>query len=152
MRSIVKYQISKEDLLLYKDILENIKPEEIVAIDTQTSHPHDKTIKKILEEKEEVAMFLKEYIEIDEKIENLEEYKNEFITNLFKKLTSDIVYKLKDKDVFYLIEHQSTVDKNMPVRMLRYSEALIENVQVNNKNIENPIVIPINRHKKNKQR
>lgn len=140
---ITKYEISKEDLLLYKDILQNIKSEKIVAIDTQVSQPHDKTIKKILEEKEEVIKFLKEYVKIDEETENIEEYKNEFITNLFKKLMSDVVYKVKDKEVFYLIEHQSTVDKEMPIRMLKYSEAIIENVRVNDKSIGNPIVVPI---------
>ena len=129
--------------MLYKGILQNIKVEDIVAIDTQVSEPHDKTIKKILEEKEEVAKFLKQYIKIDEEIETLEEYKNEFITNLFKKLTSDVIYKIKDKGVFFLIEHQSTVDREMPLRILKYTEAIIENAQVNDKSIKNPIVVPI---------
>ena len=62
---IVKYEISKEDLLLYKNILQKIKLEDVVSIDTQVTQPHDKTIKKILEEKEEVAKFLKQYIKID---------------------------------------------------------------------------------------
>ena len=140
---IVKYEISKEDLLLYKNILQKIKLEDVVSIDTQVTQPHDKTIKKILEEKEEVARFLKQYIKIDEEAETLEEYKNEFITNLFRKSISDIVYKIKNKEVFYIIEHQSKVDKKMPYRMLKYSDALIGSVQVNNQSIENPIVVPI---------
>ena len=84
--------------MLYKNILQKIKLEDVVSIDTQVTQPHDKTIKKILEEKEEVARFLKQYIKIDEEAETLEEYKNEFITNLFRKSISDIVYKIKNKE------------------------------------------------------
>lgn len=48
---------------------------------------------------------------------------------IFKKILSDekdIVYKNKNKDVYYLVEQQSKIDKNMPRRILRYCDELIE--------------------------
>ena len=56
-----------------------------------------------------------------------------------------MIYKQKDKEIYYLIEHQSTVDKEMPNRILGYSEALIEEIHRGNslKKEENPIIVPI---------
>ena len=39
---------------------------------------------------------------------------------------ADVVYKLKGKNEFFLIEHQSKVDYRMPFRILKYEMAIIE--------------------------
>ena len=39
---------------------------------------------------------------------------------------ADVVYKIKNKNVFILIEHQSSVDYKMSYRIMRYKYAIIE--------------------------
>ena len=39
---------------------------------------------------------------------------------------ADVVYKLKGKNEFFLIEHQSKVDYRMPFRILKYEMAIVE--------------------------
>lgn len=38
----------------------------------------------------------------------------------FEDRRSEIIYKLKEKPVYFLLEHQSTIDKNMPLRIWEY--------------------------------
>ena len=40
-------------------------------------------------------------------------------------IEADIVYKMKDRDYFILIEHQSTIDEKMAYRILNYKVAII---------------------------
>lgn len=42
------------------------------------------------------------------------------ISEKFKNKESDVVYKIKDKNIFLLIEHQSKIDDKMPKRILDY--------------------------------
>ena len=41
--------------------------------------------------------------------EMIEKYDTKFITSIYEKREADIVYKLKGKEVFFLIEHQTKV-------------------------------------------
>ena len=54
----------------------------------------------------------------------LERLDKSFITDAFKEKESDLIYKIqfqnKDLYIYLLLEFQSTVDKFMPLRMLRY--------------------------------
>ena len=92
-----------------------------------------------------MSKFLSQYLNLEVNEEDLEKYKNSFITSTYKSKESDMIYKQKDKEIYYLIEHQSTVDKEMPNRILGYSEALIEEIHRGNslKKEENPIIVPI---------
>lgn len=45
---------------------------------------------------------------------------NEHITMDFRGKQVDVLYKLKDKEVYFIIEHQSTKDRNMPYRIMEY--------------------------------
>ena len=103
---------------------------------------HDKMIKKILGIKSEMADFLNQFLELKETIkeEKLEECPTEFITKNYKEKHSDIIYRLKDEPIYFLIEHQSTEDKNMIERIYMYVEEIMK------KGIEQgkyPIVVPI---------
>ena len=142
---IEKNDISKEELLLYKDILpKNLPKIKIVSIGG-VDKKHDKTFKNILSDIKEMSKFLSQYLNLEVNEEDLEKYKNSFITSTYKSKESDMIYKQKDKEIYYLIEHQSTVDKEMPNRILGYSEALIEEIHRGNslKKEENPIIVPI---------
>ncbi len=54
----------------------------------------------------------------------MEPYKTKFVTEAFATRESDVIWKarFKDRDIylFLLIEFQSTVDRRMPIRLLRY--------------------------------
>ena len=53
--------------------------------------------------------------------------------------------KLKDREVYFLIEHQSKVDKNMPVRIAEYSLAILKSrmFEKNNNNEKNATIVPL---------
>ena len=111
--------------------------------------PHDKLFKIVLEEKKQVVELLNKILNLDIKIKesDIEKYKNEYINNMFQSRKADIVYKMKEKDIFFLIEHQSKIDYNMPVRILEYEVEIIrEAIRGRNMTKENhilPSVIPI---------
>ena len=83
---------------------------------------HDKLFKEALKNKTDFIEFIKYFInpklanELTEN--NIELYDREFITTNFSEIESDIIYKIKNKSIYFIIEQQSTIDKNMPYRML----------------------------------
>ncbi len=74
---------------------------------------HDKMVKVIFSQKREVAAFLNQFLNLKEKIkaEQLQPCQTEFITWQYQGKQADIVYRLKEKPVYFLIEHQSTVNQ-----------------------------------------
>lgn len=114
----------------------------------QTDKKHDKLIKTILKEKQEMAKMINQFIMTKEKIEKEELIKctNSYITNKYKTKEADMVYKLKNKDIYFLVEHQSSVDNTMPYRLLNYCIDIIQEWGKNrkgNKKEYYPIVVPI---------
>ena len=86
--------------------------------------------------------------------EKLEKCDTSFITKAYYNKEADVIYKRTDMEVYFLIEHQSTVDKNMSVRILEYEveilRDIIKNKEINKSNKknktepkENPTIIPI---------
>ena len=104
---------------------------------------HDKLFWDILSDKNEMEQFLNNYLEINIKSEELENYNSSFVTKKYQNKESDIVYKVKNKNLFILIEHQSVVDKTMPLRLMEYSIEIIRNEIKNSKLNKYPKVIPI---------
>lgn len=81
------------------------------------------------------------------KEEEIEKYNSSFINNMFKNQEADVVYKIKDKNIFILIEHQTKIDYSMPYRILQYEVAIIKSAldvkKIKNKSYKLPLVIPI---------
>ena len=79
--------------------------------------------------------------------DEIEKYEKEFRTEEFRNIEADVVYKVKNKNVFILIEHQSSLDLKMAYRILRYKNAIIESAinkrKLKEKNYKIPKVIPI---------
>lgn len=75
---------------------------------TSPNNMHDKLFRDLLSDKKELAVFLNEYLGLDISEDELEKYNSSFITKNYENSEADIVYKLKDKKVFILIEHQSS--------------------------------------------
>ncbi len=114
----------------------------------EKKYSHDKLIKNILQDKKEATQFINQFIEPREKVkeEQLIRYTNSYITKKYKSKEPDLVYRLKNQDVFFLIEHQSTIDHNMPFRMLNYCLDIMQEWSRNKKigkNTSYPIVVPI---------
>ena len=77
--------------------------------------------------------------------EELEEQKNNYINKQFEKRESDILYKIKNKDIYILVEHQSKVDKRMPRRIFEYCMGIMMAIEKITKEDDgsNPIIVPI---------
>ena len=134
----------KEDQEKY--ILNNIIDEDLK---NDINNKHDKLFKDLFSHKDEVAKFLNKYLKLEVPItENqLEEYKTEYVTSLYEKRETDIVYKLKDKNIFFLIEHQSTIDRSMSFRISDYSNLIIKQAidkkKMKKSDYKFPRVVPI---------
>lgn len=116
------------------------------------NQPHDKTIRSVLDKKDEVINLIDKALKFYEKgiklkSVDIEKYNRKFITKEFQNSEADIVYKIKDKNIFFLIEHQSKIDYTMPYRILKYSIEIIDSAidlkQMRKKDYEYPCVYPI---------
>ena len=98
---------------------------------------HDKLFKEMLSNKKEVVNFLKLHLNMDLSENEIEKYEKEFRTSVFGSIEADIVYKIKDKDYFILIEHQSTIDDKMAYRIQNYKQAIIDSA-IDTKRLKEP--------------
>lgn len=141
-----KYEFSQEDYLMYEFHFVNEKENQLAGTVCKVrTQKHDKTFKEVLKDKEEMSKFLKEFIELEVDTSKLQLYNSEFINSKYEKRISDIIYKEKEKEIHYLIEHQSKVDVNMPHRILEYCMELMREVKKNQnlKKGRNPLIVPI---------
>ena len=102
--------------------------EEVSEIYTyQIPNEHDKIFKDILNDKEEARKFINEYLKLKVPIEKdkLELYNSSYVTSLYQNKEADIVYKKVDQNIFFLIEHQSSIDLSMPYRIENYTMEII---------------------------
>lgn len=111
-------------------------------------YSHNKLIKNILQNQKEATEFINQFVGPREKVkeEQLIRYTNSYITKKYKSKEADLVYKLKNQEIFFLIEHQSTIDDNMPYRMLNYCLDIMREwsrTKKIGKNTSYPIVVPI---------
>ena len=110
---------------------------------------HDKICRKALDKKKDAVKIINRILQENDKIleSQIEKYNSSYISNELKNSESDIVYKLKKQNVFFLIEHQTKIDYLMPYRILKYELNIIDSVLVDvkhiNKNYNYPQIIPI---------
>lgn len=141
-----KYEFLQDDYLMYEFHFVNKKENEIVGtVSKVMAQKHDKTFKDVLKDKREMSEFLKQFIGLEVDTSKLQIYNTEFINNKYEKRNSDIIYKEKEREIYYLIEHQSKVDMNMPHRILEYCMELMKEVKKNQnlKDATNPLIVPI---------
>ena len=108
---------------------------------------HDKIFRTILDKKENAALIINKAIDTKIEIKDIEKYKNSFVNKLFQNREADIVYKMKDRNIFFLIEHQTKIDYSMPFRILEYEVAIMKSAidmnKIKTKNYKLPLVISI---------
>lgn len=107
------------------------------------NNEHDKIFRTVLDKKTDVSKFLNKFLGLNIKIEELEKYNSSYIDLKFKNKEADIVYRIKDKNIFLLIEHQTKIDKKMPIRLHEYSTEIMASAMEENKYKSIPSVIPI---------
>lgn len=111
--------------------------------------PHDKILKIVLDEKSQVVGLLNRVLKPKKELieEDVEKYKSEHIDYMFQNSESDVVYKMKEKEIFFLIEHQRKIDYHMPKRILEYEVEIMKEAMrgkiMSKKNHTLPRVIPI---------
>ena len=95
-----------------------------------TNSKHDKLFKKLLSNEEEASGIINLALGWKNEItpNMLEMYNKEYITDKFEKEETDIAYKIAEKNLYIIIEHQSTVDRSMPFRILNYKIAILNQV------------------------
>lgn len=78
---------------------------------------------------------------------DIERYSTEHINYKFQSSESDIIYRMKNKELYFLIEHQRTIDYNMPKRILEYEVEIIKEatrgIIMTKQNHKLPTVYPI---------
>ena len=112
------------------------------------NNEHDKVFRDILMIKEEALSLINKALKLEKEIkEEIELYNSRFITNKYKDRESDIIYKVKNKNVFFIIEHQSTIDYSIVYRMMEYSmeimRLIIKGKENKSKEYKYPLIIPI---------
>ena len=129
----------------------NEKQEKYIYDKEKVHNYHDTAIRKILSNREEAAILINKVLELTEEeqinSDNLELYESSLISKSYINREADIIYKRKDMNVFFIIEHQSRVDYDMPIRIIEYVTQIITNYWNSRKNRKKdrlyPLVIPI---------
>lgn len=90
---------------------------------------HDKLFKQILINKNEAANLINIALKAKYKVnsDKLELYNKEYISKMFEKMETDMVYKIEEKKTYIIIEHQSTFDRSMPFRIIQYKAEILRN-------------------------
>ena len=100
-----------------------------------------------MDKKEEAIALINQAIKIKLKAEEIEKYTSSFVNKIFQNREADIVYKYKNKNIFFLIEHQTKIDYSMPYRILEYEIEIMKSAidirKIKNKEYKLPLVIPI---------
>ena len=113
---------------------------------TRTYQYHDKLFKQILSDKKEFVHLINNYTDYTKyapklKSSEIKIYDKEYVNKMFKKTESDLIYKIKDKDLYFILEQQTNNDVKMPIRISNYSLELIE--KSSEKGKEYALICPI---------
>lgn len=98
-------------------------------IKSEINNEHDKVFKELFVNKNEAVYFLNRVLNLKLQADEIERYTNSFVTSGYKYKEADCVYKLKNKRVFFVLEHQSIVDYRMPYRMLNYQAEVMRSCE-----------------------
>ncbi len=151
-KNIAKYieRMQKERLRLSQIpfVLEDISTPYNLG-NAKINKPHDKLFKIVLGDKKQVIELLNRVLEPTKRLqkEDIERYSTEYINYMFQESEADIIYKMTEKQIFFLIEHQRTIDYDMPRRILSYELEIIREVtrgkRMTKNNHKLPTIVPI---------
>ena len=118
----------------------------------ELSQPHDRFFKKLLDDPATVGALLRERLPpevaalLSDEPPRLEE--GSFIDEMFRGTESDRLFSARLKGgeearIYCLLEHQSTPDPSMPLRLLRYMHRYYEHLEADAKGEPLPPVLPV---------
>ena len=116
---------------------------------TKEKYLQGELLKSILQDKKEVAGFINQFVEPREKVrqEDLIHYTgSNYITKRYRTKEADFVYKLKNKDVFFLLECQDKIDNKIDYKLLNYCLDIMREWTQNSKTkkvTSYPMIVPI---------
>ena len=108
----------------------------------------DKLIKSILQDTKEVVELINQFVESQNVVKKgeLVRYNNSYITKKYKDKETNLIYKLKNQEIFFLIVHQSSVDNNIQYKIMNYCLDIMREWSKNKKigkDTEYQIIVPI---------
>lgn len=111
---------------------------------SEINNPHDKICRRALDRKKDAVKIINRVLSKDDRIteSSIQKYNSSLISNELKNSESDVIYKLKNENVFFLIEHQTKIDYLMPYRILQYELEIISSVLVDKKYIDRNYKFP----------
>ena len=145
--------ITYQDYLICSKMLQNMGVREEserynLENTEEIDRKHDKMFRDLLSRKKEMAKLINQFLGIKEKIieKDLIQCHTDHVTKYYENRQSDVIYKLKNRQIYFLVEHQSSVDIDMAGRIFSYVNEIMRE-EVNNiplkKDKVYPIVIPI---------
>ena len=103
-------KITYKEYLKYEELYAKEKEilevrEESASYTYDTNNEHDKVFRDVLSIKEEALSLINKALKPKKEIkEEIELYNNRFITSKYKDRELDIIYKVKNKNIFFIIE------------------------------------------------
>ena len=107
-----------------------------------------KIIKNILKDQKEFAIFINDFLDINEKIEskNLLKYDTNYICSKYKIDQSKLIYKLKNREIFFLVDEIFELDNIILYEILNYCINIMQEWNISNKirgESKYPVIVPI---------
>ena len=98
-------------------------------------------MKRIFSREQEVAKIINDFLNPIKMISSTEltRYTNSYIEKKYKIEDEGHIYKVKDKEMFFILKHQSTIDCSIPYRILNYCV----DIMYINKSEKNAVIVPI---------
>lgn len=151
------FKITYKEYFKYRELCEKVETVQYVCVAEEEeeyiydkNNEHDKVFREVLSIKEEALSLINKAIKSKKEIkEDIELFNSRFVTSKYKDKESDIVYKVKNKNIFFVIEHQSTIDYSMPYRMMQYAIEIMRIIvdekenKKKKKDYTYPLIIPI---------
>ncbi len=112
-------------------------------LETKENNLLDKQIRKLLKDTEELAQFINMILMPKEKVQSKELI---LYTNGNISKEADIIYQIKNKEMYFWIKHQSSIDNNIQYKILNDCIDIIRKFSRNQKNKKMytyPIIVPI---------
>ena len=140
------------EIVLSKEIRIAEDEAEYEISNTDIKNLHDTTYRNVLSNKREAYLFINNALKLKNtkneiSMDKLERCDNRYITSTYDNQETDIIYKRTDMEVYFLIEHQSSVDKSMAERIMEYIiEILRDNIdyqKITKAKYKIPLIIPI---------
>lgn len=110
---------------------------------TETDKKHDKIFKTILSNRKEAVRFINKKFKLEIHPEEIECCEKELISKGARVYEADIIYRYKNKKIYFLIEHQTKDDYRMNFRVLNYQIEIMRTCESKERGEKQGLVLAI---------